>query len=155
MVKLASLKLKPNLFCLKSDGNHKTYLDFPVVKDFWWDDVKEGFLKPLLYDAILDFDGSNVRILPYVYADEFAVVSFTTDKPVLLLKSWNSSVKNVQLPGLGYLQVIQVCQDWDDIYVIYKDGYDVIDMKIFKPYMTHSAISLLQDQKLDVVKVIL
>jgi hypothetical protein len=78
-----------------------------------------------------------------------------TDKPVLLIKSWNSAVKNVQLPGVGYLQIIQVCQDWDDIHVIYKDGYDVIDMKIFKPYMTHSSLPLPQDQKVDVVKVIL
>jgi len=149
MVKLCSLPQKS--FRIGKD----MYLDVPCVKDFWWNDIKDGFLKPFLYDALLDFDNSYFRILPYVYADEFATISFLTDKPVLLLKSWNSAVKNVQLPGLGYLQIIQVCQDWDDIHVIYKDGYDVIDMKTFKPYMTHSSLPSPQDQKVDVVKVIL
>jgi len=149
MVKFVSLPQKS--FRVGKD----MYFDVPLVRDFWWDDIKEGFLKPFLYNAILDFDNSCFRILPYVYTDEFAVVLLLTDKPVLLIKSWNSVVKNVQLPGVGYLQIIQVCQDWDDIHVIYKDGYDVIDMKIFKSYMSHSALPLPQDQKVNTVKVIL
>jgi len=132
MVKFASLPAKPTKL---NTGNNLVNFDVTCVRDFWYDDIQDGFMKPFIYDATLDIDSYNARILPYVYTGEFAVLTFITDKPVLRIKFWNSVVRNVKLLGLGYLQIVQICQDWNDIYVIYKDGVDNIDMDMFCLYL--------------------
>jgi len=150
MVKFVSLMAKS--FYLWKDGDNQVYFDVPCVKDFWWEDKVNGFLKPYLYNAVLDLDHSKFQILPYVYGDEFAIVSFVTDKPAMLIKSWNHVVKNVNT-SLGYLQIVQVCQDWESLDVIYKYGYDTIDMKIFDPYRTYSTLPIPTNQRVSTIQI--
>jgi len=150
MVKFVSLMPKP--FCLWKEGDNQVYFDIPYEKDFWLDDAESGFMKPYLYNAVLQSDHSKFQVLPYVYGDEFAVIMFLTDKPVMLVKSWNYAIKNVNT-DLGYLQIVQVCQDWQTVDVIYKYEHETIDMKIFDSYKSYSALTLPINQKVPVIKI--
>jgi len=149
MIKFVSLTVKS--FYLWNEGDNQVYFDVPCVRDFWLDDAENEFLKPYLYNAVLDFDHSKFQVLPYAYGDEFAVISFLTDKPVMLIKSWNHAVKNFNT-SLGYLQIVQVCQDWESVDVIYKYGYDTIDMRIFDSYKTYSALPLPTEQRVQTIQ---
>jgi hypothetical protein len=161
MVKFCSLPargtwlwgIKPEeQYYLLIDSLEKFLLDDPTVEN-----PSSGFLKPYLNDMFLKFYKWDVTILPYGYGDEFAVVTFTTEKQVQRITSWKfKTVENVYISENLYLQITQINQNWRHLEVLYKDGSkEVIDMEIFRPYRTRSAKPLPPEQKIETVKVVL
>jgi len=155
MVKFCSIMAKAT-YIGEEDGRQR-FLRFPYRQDFWLDDPEKGWLKPYIHDAFLKFEQGMVKVLPYAYGNEFAVLTVLTDKPIQYIQSWERKmVRNIYVPEHdAYVQIAQIYEYWDHIRIFYEDGSEEsIDMTVFQPYR-YEERPLKPEQRVDAVRVLI